>query len=122
MADRHLEAFGGRGLGGDEKARYWRRQVAAWRRSGGSQADYCRRNGLSKHQFIYWKSKLADEGQESLALVEVPRAVVPEGERGYAAELEQPVVIEVGSYRLKIRSGFCRQTLSMILDDLEGRQ
>lgn len=46
--------------------------VAQWRRSGKSQAAFCREEGVKPHVLTYWKSKL--EGRESAptnAFVEV---------------------------------------------------
>ena len=44
-----------------ERARYWRRHVDRWERSGLSQAAYCRRHRLKAVAFGWWKRKLALE-------------------------------------------------------------
>jgi transposase len=55
-----------------EKRRYWRKHIAAWRRSGLSQSAYCRENDLSFHQFRYWKKRVHDDKvDESVGLVEI---------------------------------------------------
>ena len=82
-----LRAVLGDGEEGDpreEKARYWRGRLAAWKRSGESQAEFCRRHNLRTHRFTYWKRKITEEGNETLALVEVPRAVVSSPEPMYS--------------------------------------
>ena len=41
-----------------ERARYWAKLVAAWRRSGLSQADFCRRRDIQVGAFRWWKRQL----------------------------------------------------------------
>lgn len=38
-----------------ERARYWSDEVAAWSRSGLSQAEFCRRRGIKVGTFTWWK-------------------------------------------------------------------
>jgi len=42
------------------KRRYWENQIARWKESGLSQAEYCRRYHLKVHQMVYWKKALAE--------------------------------------------------------------
>jgi transposase len=46
------------------KERYWRRHVAAWRRSGQSVRAYCKSVGVSEPSFYAWRRLLAE--RESL--------------------------------------------------------
>ena len=41
-----------------ERARYWAAQLAAWERSGLTQAEYCRRHGIKAGNFAWWKRRL----------------------------------------------------------------
>lgn len=41
-----------------DRARYWRRLVAAWEKSGLSQAEFCRRRKVKAVNFGWWKRKL----------------------------------------------------------------
>ena len=41
-----------------EKSQYWQPHISAWKQSGISQADFCRRHGLNIKIFGYWKRKL----------------------------------------------------------------
>ncbi len=118
-----LQAVLGDGGGGDpreEKARYWRDRLAAWKRSGESQAEFCRLHNLRTHRFTYWKRRITEEGNESLDLVEVPRAMVPSPEPRYSAA--PALVIEVGRYRVELASDFCPRAFSSVLDELERRR
>ena len=44
-----------------EKTNLWSAHIEAWRQSGVSQAEYCRRNGINNHQFGYWKKKFTNK-------------------------------------------------------------
>ena len=109
--------------GQEEKSEQWRSHLAAWRRSGQSQVEFCRQRGLSRYQFTYWKTKLtAGDRSESVALVEVPQTMMaPAAYRGLPAASPSTVVIKIGRYGMEIPVGFCRRTVSAILDELEGR-
>ena len=41
-----------------ERARYWQRLLAAWEKSGLSQAEFCRRRKVKAVNFGWWKRKL----------------------------------------------------------------
>jgi hypothetical protein len=41
-----------------DRARYWQRLVAAWAKSGLSQAEFCRRRKVKAVNFGWWKRKL----------------------------------------------------------------
>ncbi len=41
-----------------ENEAFWKRLIQAWEKSDQSQADFCRRWSLSRHQFFYCKRKL----------------------------------------------------------------
>ncbi len=42
-----------------DRAKYWRRLVAAWEKSGLTQAEFCRRRGIEAVNFGWWKRKLS---------------------------------------------------------------
>jgi hypothetical protein len=41
-----------------DRAKYWRRKLAAWESSGLTQAEFCRRRGLKAVTFAWWKRRL----------------------------------------------------------------
>ncbi len=41
-----------------ERAQYWARRVAAWEKSGLSQAEFCRRQDIKAVSFSWWKRQL----------------------------------------------------------------
>ena len=42
-----------------DRTEYWRKRMEAWGRSGLSQAEYCRRQGLQPVSFSWWKRRLS---------------------------------------------------------------
>ena len=57
-----------------ERERHWRKHLSAWAGSGGSQAAYCRRHGLTENDFSCWKREIAR--RDRLAS-DAPPAFVP---------------------------------------------
>jgi hypothetical protein len=45
----------------DDRRRFWREHVHAWRRSGERRDDYCREHGLNVQTFNLWVGRLRDE-------------------------------------------------------------
>jgi hypothetical protein len=46
-----------------DRARHWKRLVAAWEKSGLSQAEFCRRGKIKAVNFGWWKRKLESVSQ-----------------------------------------------------------
>lgn len=42
-----------------EREKRWRGHLAAWRKDGTTQAEYCRAHGLTPADFSWWKHELA---------------------------------------------------------------
>jgi hypothetical protein len=59
------------------RAVYWQKHISKWSKSGLTQAEYCRRNGLSAAAFHWWKgelrrkSKAQKKSSTSMQFVEV---------------------------------------------------
>jgi hypothetical protein len=45
----------------EDRRRFWREHVHAWRRSGERRDDYCREHGLNVQTFNLWVGRLRDE-------------------------------------------------------------
>jgi hypothetical protein len=58
-----------------DKAEVWNRRLAACSASGLSTAAFCREQGLSYAQFMYWQRRLGGRGLVPVQ-VEVPRTSV----------------------------------------------
>lgn len=93
-----------------EKRRFWEHHLEQCRASGLSQAEYCRRHGLSIKSFGYRKRTLA---KAPLTLVEVPLAAP-------VSYLPKPLSLAVGTrYTIRIEPGFDAETLRQLLEVLD---
>ncbi len=127
--DQVEEGIVAKGRGGDEKQRAWARRIEAWRRSREKQAAYCRRHGLKRDQFVYWKRRLEELGEATPAtttdsaaieLVEVPSRRATSGGNGLAAA--SGIVVVADGWRVEIDSDFDEQALCRVLRALEARR
>jgi hypothetical protein len=94
-----------------KKEQYWQEHITGWRASGLSQADYCRRHGISKSTFWLWKRKLTAPKSKTAAPVIVPVSL----ERIIKTPLPKPICLYVSEFRLEIEAGFCKHTLRELL-------
>ncbi len=60
-----------------DRAKYWQGLIAAWERSGLTQAEFCRRRGVKPVSFAWWKRKLG--GTKGRAAKPARRRSVSEG-------------------------------------------
>jgi hypothetical protein len=118
-----------KGLAGQESSpteQSWRERLEAWRRSGLSQAEFCRRQGLSRVSLSWWKSRIARQesvrpsvspGTEWLAVRALPSATgEPGGEDG---EPQLEVVLRGGRI-VRVGSGFDASALLRLVQALES--
>jgi hypothetical protein len=123
----HIVARAGIGRPIDwEKRRYWQAQVEAWRGSGLSQVEYCRRQGLSPRAFSLWKHRLGGAKQaaeaEEVEFVSFPLvaaedpSVVPGGAQASAAL----TVVVNDRHRVEVGDGFSAATLARVVQTLRA--
>ena len=96
-----------------KKESYWREQVARWRDSGLSQAEFSRQAGFSSRLFGYWKRRFEQaQGASSVqAVVAVPMPHAPEPKTGH-----QPIIVHAWhDVRLEIPDDFHPGSLEKIL-------
>jgi hypothetical protein len=99
----------------------WREHVRAWRASGQSAAEYCRRAGLNPHTLSWWAWKLGRDDKSAPP----DRAVKPPTFVELAA-IELPsssrFELEVASVVVRVPFDFQDDALRRLLDTLEARQ
>ena len=86
------------------RAAYWRKHISKWSKSGLTQAEYCRRNGLSAAAFHWWKGELRRKSKAqkasptSIQFVEVQGVSPTHGSRNesYEVLLSRDRTIRVG--------------------------
>ena len=105
-----------------EKHRYWGAQLRAWHRSGLTQAEFCRRQGIGLRRFGSWKRRLEGgrPGREPQARF-VAVAIRPEPEGRTAPAVAGPAALTVvagSGYRVEVGDGFAPDTLARLLTTL----
>jgi len=89
---------------------FWIRHLKEWQRSGLSQAEYCRRNNLSKSSFQWHKGRSVKRSREHFVPVKVRNN-------------EVGVTIAVGSsIRVELLREFSGEELSRLIRDLRSFQ
>jgi transposase len=97
----------------EEKQHFWQDHIQAWRKSGISQSEYCRREGLNKDAYFYWKRKLSQDSSP-ISLVPLPVKVKLQPTR-------KPLVVVVGNrFRIEVSEDFKSATLGKLVRTLEG--
>jgi len=93
-----------------DKSSYWQAQVSSWRRSGLSQAQFCRDHNLKIREFGYWKRKFS---RSSSAVSFVPLRVKSQS----VAPSPLGLVLESG-LRIEVREGFSPGALKDLIHTL----
>jgi len=102
-----------------ERKRYWQAHLSAWRRSGLSQREYCKRQGVGEWSFSNWKRRLATPSPDIVSFVPV---AVPSRTASDTKARPQTLTVVVGDrYRVEVGDGFSSELLSRLLAVL-GRQ
>ena len=91
-----------------QKRKYWKRHIEEWRRTGSSQAEYCRGQKLSTKSFTYWKSRFRQKSEVSF----VPVEVKPEAQM---LDISSGLVLCKDGYRIEIKEGFKAEALGKVL-------
>jgi hypothetical protein len=111
-----------------ERRQQWRERLAAWRKSGETQAAFCRARGLDQHSLSYWKRRLGapvEGGERRSARGGQPRAsgvFVPLTVRPAASTSAAPVFEIVLRNGRVLRAGMNTEParLSALAAALEG--
>ena len=100
----------------EEKRCFWHNHIQGWRESGLNQIDYCRRQGLKRDQFTYWKGRLAqDSSSISLAPVAMKVNLQPSSQ----PITPKPLVVVVDSrFRIEVSGDFESKTLVKLVSAL----
>ena len=97
--------------GGAARRRYWQAQVEAQRRSGLSQAAFCRRRGFPKGTFGFWKWKLRREAGRSphRGVAVTPRTIeTPSFVPIQITPIQEPRAVEPGpEIEIAFGDGWC---------------
>jgi len=101
------------------KQRFWLTHIRAWKKSGLSQNEYCRRNTLRVNQFCYWKKKLFGDNQDTIKFV--PIAVEHQKDAEKHAQGDSGLTISFGKISIKLNNNFNPSVLAKAVSALGGR-
>lgn len=103
----------------DTPRQFYQKHLTNWKGSGLSQAEYCRRNGLVRHRFGYWKKKLfKEEGQIKFA--EFPVSLSGQSVPFTQDNVFSSLRLMVDSrFSLEIPDQFSQDTLTKVLQVLK---
>jgi hypothetical protein len=98
------------------KRQYWQEHVECWKRSGLSQAEYCRLNSLQLKNFWYWKKQYNGKTAEQLRFF--PLALVPtKVTKSEPASLQ--LTLQEQRFRIEIGENFSPSVLKGLILTLE---
>lgn len=102
-----------------ERELRWRKHVRAWRASGLTQAEYCRRSNLTPADFSWWKHELRRrDGAQPEASPEVATFIPVK--LGAASEACDCEVVLPNGRRLRIGQGVSATRAAELVAALEG--
>ena len=96
----------------EAKKQFWKEHVQAWQKSNIEQTEYCRRHGLKRHTFWYWKEKFSQDSS-SVCLVQVPLKInIP--------PTQKPLIVNIDNrFRIEVSGDFETSTLGKLVRTLE---
>jgi len=94
------------------KKQFWKEHVQSWHKSNIDQTEYCRRHGLKRHTFWYWKEKFS-KVSSGVSLVPVPLKInIP--------PTQKPLVVNIDNrFRIEVSGDFEVATLGKLVHTLE---
>lgn len=101
----------------EQKRAYWKRHIDSWRKTGLSQAEYCRRHNLKVHQMIYWKKRyVKTETQVSFAGVNLEGLL----DLGPIPKSSSLSLVINDRFKIEVCPGFDAQLLRQLILALDG--
>ena len=100
-----------------QKRTFWQTHITSWGKTDISQAEYCRRNGLSSRSFGYWKKRQDSVKVNPVSFIPVPLAAPMD----VGAKVGRaPLCIAIDDrYRIEVGDDFSPLTLQRLLHTLE---
>jgi transposase-like protein len=96
--DRAARGNGRKPLSAQRKAARWARIIEAQRQSGRTVVEFCRRCGVAKATFWYWRKRLVTSGKHELVAKPAQRFLaVP-----IVAPIAERIEVELGAMRVRL--------------------
>lgn len=96
----------------------WAAEVAAWRKSGTNATEFCRRRGLSRKTFSWWRWKLGASPSSAVATAFV--AITPKEPESAMSVVEFEIVVR--DVVVRVPEGFDGEALGRLVDLLAARR
>jgi len=102
---------------------FWKEQIESWQESGLSRSEFCRRQDLKYHRFVYWRKRFLRPAAPICppGIVELPFTI---GAAGLVPEPLKPVRLAFGSrnYRIEVERDFDPIALRQLIHVLDQMQ
>ncbi|WP_415717791.1 IS66 family insertion sequence element accessory protein TnpA [Maridesulfovibrio sp.] len=95
------------------KQQFWKKHITAWKGSGLSQAEYCRKHDIPVKTFGYHKRRMtsAAKPQKIIAVPATAAILADKSQSGKSIKLHLPMGLHI-----EIAPDFCQQTLKRLLE------
>ena len=100
-----------------QKRRFWKQHIDGWKKSGLTQAEYCRRLQLKAHQMAYWKKQFFRR-QAKTEFVPVP--ITPLMATKLLPATGKLHIILSNGLKVEVSPGFDPQLLCQVVVALRG--
>lgn len=103
-----------------DKVSFWQQHLAQWQSSNLTQQNYCREQGLSYRQFLYWRGrqKLLQQ-EQSIPVCSVPVSVVSEVATVEKSVTNRQIELFVGSAKVRLPLEVCPQYVAQLVSALQ---
>jgi len=100
-----------------ERSRFWKNHLDQWSRSGTSQVEYCKANGLRSNRMTYWKNKFKRQPLP-VEFVQIPATRISQS---FDFQPRQALRLTVDlRFQIEIPDGFSKTTLTQVLQVIRG--
>ena len=101
------------------KKNLWKHHIESWKKSGLSQAEYCRQHNLSHHQLRYWHQKQEQAGQPGIIFAPVP--IVKAAKSYDPLKWKSSLRVAVGDrFKVEVADEFSPALLVRLINTLES--
>lgn len=97
------------------KQQFWKKHITAWKGSGLSQAEYCRKQDIPVKTFGYHKRRMTSAAKpQKIIAVPATAAISPSADKSQSGK---PIKLHLpGGLHIEIEPDFCPQTLKRLLE------
>ncbi|MBU3944330.1 MAG: hypothetical protein KKB91_00850 [Proteobacteria bacterium] len=104
-------------VGSRQKNQYWQEHIAAWQRSGLTQAEYCRQKALGIKKFGYWQRKYPRSASKPVAFYPLVPAETPGPSQ--ADPIPLLLILKERRFSIEVKRAFSPTALRNLIVTLE---